>query len=307
MDKQYIQQIAQVLDNLGYTDPKIEGDEIVANCAKCGDQKHNFQANVKKGLVHCWACNFGGRITDLVIDSLDFTSEGVRELFGAPLYTQEEEREELVVVKHIFDKQRSLRIDKYNNDHSYWHKRGLTNETITHFKLGYDLRTKRVTIPCIENDIVVAVIGRAINQQQKPKYKKIAPKHYWDKSAFLFNLDAVPVKANAVYLVEGQLDCIKMWQLGYKNTVAMMGKVLKWPQIKKLKDRFDVIKLMLDNDDAGHMAVYGHRDEDDNYYPGIAQMLFNQVKVKIVRYETPDPGSLKRRRQITGLRPYVPL
>lgn len=54
-----------------------------------------------------------------------------------------------------------------------------------------------------------------------------------------------------VYLVEGQFDCISMWDAGYKNVVSPMGSTLSYQQAQVLMGVTSAIKIVFDGDEAG--------------------------------------------------------
>src|SRR5206468_4584656 len=89
-----------------------------------------------------------------------------------------------------------------------------------------------------------------------PKYK-LPPG--FRKSQEIFNLDRAikqPLDRPLV-IVEGFFDCIKLWQLGAKNVVALMGSTLSPAQeelIRKHTDSQSKVLVMLDEDDAGRAA-----------------------------------------------------
>ena len=72
------------------------------------------------------------------------------------------------------------------------------------------------------------------------------------KSAVLFNLHSV--RSEAVIIVEGFFDCLKVWQSGNDNFVALMGSSLSDEQATLLTG-FSHIILFLDGDEAGRGAA----------------------------------------------------
>ena len=92
-------------------------------------------------------------------------------------------------------------------------------------------------------------------------------------------------------VVEGFFDCLKVWQSGLLNVVALMGSSLSEAQQKFLSD-FARVVLFLDGDEAGRTAA---RD--------IASMLVHQTFVKIVNLpdgKQPDQLSSEEIKTVIG-------
>jgi DNA primase len=75
------------------------------------------------------------------------------------------------------------------------------------------------------------------------------------KSQVVFNLHRVIREAAEwAIVVEGFFDCLRVHQAGYRNVVALMGVSLSEMQEKFLLQRFPLLVLMLDGDEAGQRA-----------------------------------------------------
>jgi DNA primase len=139
--------------------------------------------------------------------------------------------------------------------HPYLATRGLTEETIRTFGIGYfsgkGSMANRVVIP-IHNKRgeLVAYAGRSIDGTE-PRYKFPAGFH---KSQELYNLHRVKDEVSVV-IVEGFFDCMKVSQAGYP-CVALMGSSLSKAQERLLVEHnFGEVVLMLDGDEAGRNAT----------------------------------------------------
>jgi DNA primase len=138
--------------------------------------------------------------------------------------------------------------------HPYLQQRGITEETARHFEVGFfpgrGMMSGRCVIP-IHNETgeLVAYAGRAIDTRE-PKYK--LPTGF-RKSAVLFNLHRMLTnisQQDAVIIVEGFFDCMKVWQAGRENVIALMGSTISAEQVELLKP-FEKVILVLDGDQAG--------------------------------------------------------
>lgn len=149
---------------------------------------------------------------------------------------------------------------KLDSGHAYLKERGLSEETIAHFGLGYcsrGLMKGRIAIP-IENDSgLVGYAGRWPGEngwgEGEEKYK-LPPG--FKKSLELYNLMRVPQEAKFVVLVEGYWSVCWLWQeLGMENTVAAMGSSLSPEQQTLLWQRFQGVQIFFDGDAAGKRAA----------------------------------------------------
>lgn len=133
-------------------------------------------------------------------------------------------------------------------------------ETIKQFGLGFcakGLMAGRVVIPIHnERGELVAYAGRAINQQTEKKEGKYKLPVAFKKGHVVFNLYRAKdlAKDKGLILVEGFFDCLKVWQAGFKNVVALMGSSLSPEQESLVLGAVGPqgkIVLMFDEDSAG--------------------------------------------------------
>ena len=134
---------------------------------------------------------------------------------------------------------------------------GLLNQVDLNYQ---DVFRNRILFP-IHNDEgrVVGFTGRVYESDSTPKYLNSRETKLFRKGNILFNYhrarDAVRL-AKRVILVEGNMDAIRMYASGFKNTIALMGTSLTHDQIVLLKKLRVPVILMLDNDNAGELATY---------------------------------------------------
>lgn len=154
-------------------------------------------------------------------------------------------------------------------EHPYLESRGIGQEAVEEFGLGYCPRgilAGRIAIP-IHNGKgeLVAYVGRH-PKGNAPKYKFPSGFH---KSLELYNLHRASqhARAHGLILVEGFFDAINLWQLGVPNAVALMGTELSAAQEDLLMRHTDRVVLMLDGDEAGRAAT-------EQLLPRLARRLF---------------------------------
>lgn len=98
----------------------------------------------------------------------------------------------------------------------------------------------------------VAYAGRSI-QGEEPKYRFPPGFH---KSQDLFLLHRARHSGNdAVIVVEGFFDAVKVWHAGHRDVVSLMGSSLSEVQAALLQKHFRSAVLMLDGDTAGQAAT----------------------------------------------------
>ena len=149
-----------------------------------------------------------------------------------------------------------LHQKKYEDQMLY--QLGLTNQSNGN---NYDIFIQRIMFPIHNaNGEVVGFTGRIyLPESSPPKYLNSKETIIFKKGNILFNYhrakDAIRLKKQII-LVEGNMDAIRMYHSGFKNTIALMGTSLTTTQIGLLKKLRAPILLMLDNDDAGNIATY---------------------------------------------------
>lgn len=156
----------------------------------------------------------------------------------------------------------SFRLENLKMDHAYFSERGLSAATVEEFGLGFCAKgtmSGRIVIP-IHNagGELVGYAGRWPGRppEDRPKYKLPAG---FKKSAEVFNLDRAILEEKGLPLVvvEGFFDVIKLWQLGFRRVVSIMGSSLSAAQeaalVEASESRSGII-LMFDEDDAGRMG-----------------------------------------------------
>lgn len=147
---------------------------------------------------------------------------------------------------------REEELDKYRYYHSYWTKRGITDERIIElFDLGYDKETDCITFPVRDKDGNCLFVARRSVKTKYFNYPSGTQKPLYG----LYEICQLDVKKfpKEIFVCESMIDCILLWQSG-KIAVALNGLGSK-SQLKWLKC-FPCRKLILatDNDDAGRKA-----------------------------------------------------
>lgn len=216
-----------------------------------------FSINKKTGLWCCFneSCGKRGNLRDLSKElgfnldnhQRDISTDEIQELL--------EEEEEETFPQNALDK---ILIDYSSEDDitkvQYLIDRGFSPAILQHFEVGFSEKKERIVIPARdENYRLVGFIGRAIRDEQKPKY--LYTKGF-GRANILWNLNNAK-HYNEVIVVEGSLDAIKVHQAGFPNVVSTLGAAITDNHIDLLHRHFYKIIVFSDNDDAGKAARDG--------------------------------------------------
>lgn len=286
-----------------------------------------FQVNVRKPMVHCFSgcgisgsyehavCIIEGIYDKLKIDLADVSPEGKRRKSAAYrearkiIYRVSRSNEKVslspefkrignpkeVSAKSIGQPRNDAEKDLGNYSYlpkdilAYLDERGITASSRARWQLGYDEDQERLTLPVFDNrNRLQFVIRRAIKEKQRPKY--LYPLDSL-KTACLYgacNLDLDLVESEGLVVVEGAIDCIKLHQYGFRNTVAILGSSLSKKQLYEIvRINPKRVYLFFDKDAAGVWAL-----------EKAAKSLSPRYQVKIPLYpkgKDLDPGKLTKK------------
>ncbi|MDO4441886.1 MAG: CHC2 zinc finger domain-containing protein [Moraxella sp.] len=174
---------------------------------------------------------------------------------------------------------------------AYFVSRGLSNETIATFELGYapsgwqhleeafahdieglrllglvrtsqkgrefDLLRDRVIFPIKDKQgRVVGFAGRSLGDEM-PKYINSSESPVFQKQFVLYGLyEARQARADRYMMVEGYMDVIALHQAGIYGAVAPMGTAANEGQIASLLKYNDTLTMCFDGDGAGQRAAW---------------------------------------------------
>ncbi|SEG60019.1 DNA primase [Bryocella elongata] len=123
---------------------------------------------------------------------------------------------------------------------------------------------KRITFPITnEQGKTIAFTARALDSSDVdpkagPKYLNSPETLLYTKGNVLFNLDKAKTairKLEFALLVEGQMDCIRVFTSGIENVIATSGTAFTEAQVRLLSRFAKKIVLNFDPDDAGQNAA----------------------------------------------------
>lgn len=260
------------------------GDDIMVCCPyhKNG-QERRPSAGIRKadGMFHCLACGETHSLPEVIAHCFkhtDFTF-GYKWLSKNFASAEVENREGISLnlernnVSHkssiLADSRNNKHIcigedelDKYRYTHPYLYKRGLTDDVIEKFDLGYDKQTDSITFPVRDkNGDCMFVARRAVKTKQFNIPKGINKPLYGlyevlQSVCIPRGVGRYPILLpDDIYVCEGLFDCLRLWCNG-KYAVAGFGCLFSSYQIKQLQDLPGrTLILAFDNDDAGREAT----------------------------------------------------
>ncbi|MCS7183965.1 MAG: DNA primase [Patescibacteria group bacterium] len=308
MNQQILEEIREKIDIVelvsNYLELKKAGNYYKGLCPFHQDRNPSFFVSPQKQIFKCFGCNTGGDVITfyMKIEKLTF-SEAVKSLceklnidFN---FKKSKNNEDFSKIKKILTINRlALNFFKNNLKNKkevidYLKSRGLTEETIDFFDLGYaengsylrdylfnlgynleDLKEaslinnknedkfqKRIIFPLINHQKrLVGFTGRAFPETDYgPKYLNTSENKIFKKSKFLYGLVySLPEieKQKEVILVEGQFDFLLAYQNGIKNIVAISGSSFTPDHLNLLKTYTKKFCLAFDNDEAGFQSSW---------------------------------------------------
>ena len=253
------------------------GDNIQTNCPfhKDGqERKPSFGVNGEIDKCHCFACGWSGTIEEMVSELYGYRDDGK---FGKRWLIKRFNSVEIETRKNIMegfngrpsniynhnrsnnicggannrDCDRYIReqeLDNYRYIHPYMYERGLTDEIIERFDIGYDKARDEITFPVrdIEGRCVF-VAGRSV----KSKFFRL-PKGL-NKPIYCSDKFRAGTYRTA-YITESFLNCLTCWKYD-KPSMAMIGtgNQKQYEILNKLPVREYI--LAFDPDEAGRKAI----------------------------------------------------
>ena len=293
-----------------YVQLKKQGRSYKGLCPFHEEKTPSFSVTKEKQIFHCFGCGKGGNVITFLMEIESFSFiEAIQHLADRAGISLPKTS----VRKSTLSKEANQLLDAFDWLTKYYHHllkysdegkkgleylrdRGLTEDTINHFQLGFSPYNSKFTINFLEKkgfhkqflikhgflsprdsdlpvDIfrgrvifpiknhlgkAVAFGGRAV-QGEEPKYLNSIEHDLFQKGNLLFNFHDARNhirKQNEVIIFEGYMDVITAYQAGIKNVVATLGTALTMNQAKLLKRYVDTVILCYDADAAGEQATY---------------------------------------------------
>jgi hypothetical protein len=132
----------------------------------------------------------------------------------------------------------------------YLKGRGLADETIKHFGLGYDGERRAIAIPIYKSGELINIKYRYL-EPDKNKYTSEKGCETW-----LYNEDGVELgmQRKSLLVVEGEFDAMAVWQTGLKSVVSPASGKDSYGVWLELLDNIPSVYIAYDNDQGGKEA-----------------------------------------------------
>lgn len=329
------------------------GSNYMGLCPFHNERTPSFSVNPRRNICHCFSCGKGGSPVNFIMEKENISyHDALRQLakkYGIKIeereLTPEErrlatEREALLIAAEaamkIMESDLSATQEGQEVGLSYLYHRGVTEEAIKAFHLGYALdKGSHVTSLLLKQGFDLEVLkslgitgvsqqgnnydkfrGRVIfpimNSSGKTvgfggrdlkgglaKYINSPESVLYRKNNELYGIYQAKneiVRQDNCFLVEGYLDVISMWQSGLKNVVASSGTSLTDGQIAAIHRFTSNITLVYDGDAAGIKAALR----------GIDMLLSHKMKVSVLLLpDGHDPDSFSKEKSPEDFRDYV--
>ncbi len=326
-----------IVDSISdYVELRRAGQNYKGLCPFHSEKTPSFMVSPDKQIFHCFGCGAGGDIVHFVMkyENLSF-QESLKLLAkkaGISLREyrtgngEDGPREKLLGIHKAAAELFARNLGKSGRAAEYLRERGLAEETIRTFSLGYALKDwhnlsnflkskgfpsqlivqagvvssgekgiydtfrDRIMFPiCDIQGDVIAFGGRVMDDSQ-PKYLNSPDSPLFKKGETLYGLnyakEGIRKKGYAV-IAEGYFDVVLCHQSGFRNSVAPLGTALTAGHLEKLKRFTKKIVVVFDGDEAGRAAA-------KRSIPMLLEYMF-AAKILLLP-DNEDPDSFLRKR-----------
>jgi DNA primase len=253
-------QIKSVLKSIGVDIIAETGNDFLCLCPFHGNRNTpSFSVSKERGAFICFnpSCGESGSIIDIVkrlterneFEAIRFIK--VKEIendvdFEDTLSSVLEDKPDFVEFSQ--ETLNRLHADLAGNKEArdYFEYRGINEESMKHFALGYSSAMNMVITPVHSPDgMPVGLVGRSISE------KRFKNSNGLPKNKTMFNLHRAKKLGGIVIVVESNFDAIRVHQAGFPNVVATLGGHISNDNINLLNKYFTKIIIMTDSDEAG--------------------------------------------------------
>lgn len=351
---QKIKDTADIVDVVSdYVHLVRRGANYMGLCPFHNERTPSFSVNKARNYCHCFSCHKGGSPVNFIMEKEGISYHDallqLAKKYGIKVeekeLTDEEKQQQSIRegmfiandwAMNFFSSNLWVTEDGRDIGLAYLYGRGVTEEAIRQFHLGYcpdkgNLFTKsalakgfnedllkqlgltgtgnhgegydkfrgRVMFPFRNSSGKVIGFGGRDLKNSPAKYINSPESEIYKKSNELYGIyqaRSAMVSEDKCYLVEGYLDVIGMWQSGIKNVVASSGTALTDGQISLIHRFTENITILYDGDSAGIKAALR----------GLDMFLAHNLNVKVLLLpEGEDPDSFARKHTTEEFKQYI--
>lgn len=285
-----------------------KGSNHMGLCPFHNEKTPSFSVSASKQMYHCFGCGVGGNVFTFImeyenysfIEALKFLAERAGIKLPEQEYSEEAKRQADLKGRLLEANKQAAKYFYYQlisprgqTAYQYLVKRGLTEETIKQFGLGYsnpysddlykylkglgyeddflklsglvtideqrggnDKFWNRVMFPIMDVNHRVIGFGGRVMGDALPKYLNSPETMLFDKSRNLYGLNFARSSRKSYFLIcEGYMDVIALHQAGFTNAVAALGTAFTTFHANLLKRYTNEVLLTFDSDGAGTQAA----------------------------------------------------
>ena len=287
-------------------DLKKAGRNFKCCCPFHTEKTPSFIVSPEKGIFRCFGCGVAGDVFKFImlieniswIESVKKLAEKngitIQETFNEKYSVSEKTKIfELLEMTAKFYNRCLLETKAASFARDYVKKRGMTDETIKKFMIGYapkgkllesakkkgyaydilskaglftktdygtafEYMSERLVFPILDIQGRVVAFGGRTLADSKAKYLNTPETMVYSKSSNLYGLyQTLPDlrKSKSIIVVEGYMDVVLSQQYGVSGTVAPLGTAFTQQQAKLINRYAEDVTLLFDPDDAGRTAT----------------------------------------------------
>ena len=291
----------------GYVKLQKKGSSYFGLCPFHHEKSPSFSVSPNKQMYYCFGCGAGGNVITFLMEYENYSfPEALKVLAdraGITLPQQEMSKEAkaqadlrttLLEVNKLAANYFHYQLKQPHGrvGYEYLTGRGLSDDTIRHFGLGFANKTSddlyrylkgkgysdrilkesglftisekgtwdkfwnRVMFPILDTNNRVIGFGGRVMGDGEPKYLNSPETKLFDKSRNLYGLSFAKSSREKYFLIcEGYMDVIAMHQAGFTNAVASLGTAFTTQHASLLKRYTNQVILTYDSDGAGVKAA----------------------------------------------------
>ena len=302
-----VREISDIVDVISrYVDLKQRGANFFGLCPFHNERTPSFSVAPSKQIYHCFGCSSGGNVFSFIMEYQKVSfPEAVKSLadyynISVELNTDNTKVELFSSLYEIHELAVKLYHDNLFSKNgkkalSYLNNRGLKNDIIRKFQIGYSNKTwdqlvlhckgkgftksqilksglfthsdkgifdrfrNRIMFPIFHSSgKPIAFGGRALDNNDSAKYLNSPETPLYKKGNVLYGIQAsrnAILKEKHVIIVEGYMDFLKLFQEGIESVLALSGTALTENQVNVISRMTQKIILFYDGDNAGGNAT----------------------------------------------------
>ena len=290
-----------------YVRLKKRGSNYFGLCPFHNEKTGSFSVSPAKQMYYCFGCGAGGNVITFIMEYENFSFQEATEFLAKragialPEVDEAAERVKNTKRQRLLEINREagryyyamLRSESGKRAYDYFKERGLSDETMQHFGLGFARPSKnetyrylkskgfndedlagsglftfrenqgmmdkfwnRAIFPIMDTNHRIIGFGGRVMGEGEPKYLNSPETVIFDKGRNLYGLNhARTSRSQNMILCEGYMDVIALHQAGFTQAVASLGTAFTSGQANLLRRYVQNALLCYDSDGAGIKAA----------------------------------------------------